>query len=112
MALNLTDLDRVREAMLAEVEHDIAAGVLYRSARLTDTGWSAYPDILKKAISSGDDAMLTASLQDPRYWLDQEQSRSSKGKVFCRTPNQVATASECGFEFSTGCGTAALGRAS
>jgi hypothetical protein len=82
MALNLADLDRVREAMLAEVEHDIAAGVLYRSARLTDAGWSVYPDVLKKAISSGDDAMLAASLQDPRYWLDQEQSRSSKGKVY------------------------------
>lgn len=68
--------------MLAEVEHDISRGALYRSARLTDAGWAAYAGLLKEAIRSGDDATLTASLRKPGYWLDQEQSRSSKGKVY------------------------------
>lgn len=82
MALNLVDLDRARDAMLAEVEHDVSGGMLYRSARLTDAGWAAYPGLLKNASESGDDATLAASLRQPAYWLDQEQSRSSKGKVY------------------------------
>lgn len=84
MTLNLADLDRAREAMLAEVDHDIAAGVLYRSKRLTDAGWAAYPELLKDASARGDDATLAASLLQSGYWFDQEQSQSSKGKVYMK----------------------------
>lgn len=82
MSLNLTDLDGVRDEMLAEIDQDIAGGVLYRSKRFTDGGWAAYPELLKAAAISGDASTLTAALAKAEYWRAQEQSTSSKGKVY------------------------------
>lgn len=84
MTLTLIDLDDARQAMLDEVEHDVATGTLYRSKRLTDAGWAAYPDLLRDAVTRGNDATLTGELARPEFWLAQEQSQSSKGKVFTK----------------------------
>jgi hypothetical protein len=84
MSLNLVGLDDARQAMLTEVERDIAAGALYRSKRLTDAGWAVYPDLLRDAITHGDDVTLTGALAQPQFWFAQEQSQSSKGKVFMK----------------------------
>lgn len=70
--------------MLAELERDVASGTLYRSKRLTDAGWVAYPDLLREAARHGDDATLAASLAHPDYWFAKEQSTSSKGKVYSK----------------------------
>lgn len=69
MTLNLADLDRARDAMLAEVEHDIAAGVLYRSKRLTDAGWAAY-----SAVSLLRPVVRGSSSTERRQWPTPDQS--------------------------------------
>jgi hypothetical protein len=68
--------------MIAELDRDLEADALYRGKRLTDAGWAAYPGLLRDALASGDDATFAKSLGVAGYWLDQEQSTSSKGKVF------------------------------
>jgi len=55
VGLNLIELDAVRAEMLGEIEDDLAAGALYRSARFTDEGSAAYPSHLKAAVETGSD---------------------------------------------------------
>lgn len=61
--MDLRHLDDVtRSAMLAEVEHDIAADALYLSPRLSPQGVNDYPDLLRDAIQIGDDETLATAL--------------------------------------------------
>jgi hypothetical protein len=59
--------DTTRTAMLSEVDRDIAAGpgptgVLYLSPRLSTQGISDYPELLRDAVQSGNDATLADAL--------------------------------------------------
>jgi hypothetical protein len=80
MGLNLIELEAVRTEMLGEVEDDLAAGKLYRSARFTDEGSAAYPGHLKAAVETGTDVSLIASISTASYWKTHEE-RNRGGKV-------------------------------
>jgi hypothetical protein len=96
MSLNLIDLDLVRDAMIAEIDHDIDAGTLYRSTRLSPAGWVAYPDLLKTAASMGDSETLAHSLANPAFWNMYEEKPSPKGnpRKVPRTANETLAESE------------------
>ena len=62
MALNLPDLESVREFMVSEVERDIGAGSLYLGDRLSSRGRAEYPDLLREAVASHDDSWLASRI--------------------------------------------------
>ena len=71
--------DSVREAMIRELERDIAAGSLYTSPRLTEEGAEVWPDILRKAAEQHEDAWLASTLRSRDLIRDHEQRRKPKG---------------------------------
>ena len=76
------ELDEVtRKFMLQEFERDFAAGTLYLSDRLTATGKTTYPELLRQAIKDGNERTLTQSLQHSGFWNTQEQ-RVRQGKPY------------------------------
>ncbi len=83
--MDLRNLDDVtRAAMLSEVDHDIAAGpgptgVLYVSPRLSPQGVSGYPDLLRDAVQTGNDATLAAALASNGRLLAHETAKHPKG---------------------------------
>jgi len=52
----------VRQHMLAEIDQDIADGVLVTSKRFTDEGAAGYPPLLRNAGSENDEAWLAERL--------------------------------------------------
>ena len=52
----------VRQHMLAEIDQDIADGVLVTSKRFTDEGAAGYPPLLRSAGSENDEAWLAERL--------------------------------------------------
>ena len=52
----------VRQHMLAEIDQDIADGVLVMSKRFTDEGAAGYPPLLRSAGSENDEAWLAERL--------------------------------------------------
>jgi hypothetical protein len=87
MALNLVHLDaRTRELMLEELERDIREGHLFDSPRLNAPGRNAWPDLLRQAITSGDEEALTRSLWENRYisaaeWRSRPTGGYTRGRL-------------------------------
>jgi hypothetical protein len=80
VALELADLDgKTRREMIAELEHDLAAGTLYTGKYLTDLGVERYPVLLREAIGGGSDESLIAALSDPGLFATTYQKRKPKG---------------------------------
>jgi hypothetical protein len=80
MALEYPDLDgTTRQYMLDELELDVKESRLYISPRLSGTGISDYPALLKSAIESGDDASLAGELRNNGRLNATEQRRKPKG---------------------------------
>lgn len=75
--------DTTRAAMLSEVERDIAAGpgtgAFYLSPRLSPAGINDYPDLLRDAIQTGNDATLAAALASNSRLLTHETAKHPKG---------------------------------
>lgn len=69
----------VRAAMLQELARDIADDSWYRSARLTDAGVQAWPQLLQAAITSHDDDWLANELQRQGLIRTHEERRKPKG---------------------------------
>lgn len=75
MALRLDDLDlTTRQHMLDELDADLAAGTLYRSPLLSETGAKHYPAILRASLVDGTEETLARALgaingvQPPARW--------------------------------------------
>lgn len=67
MAITHPDLDsNVREHMERELEGDLDNDSLYLSSRLTNEGRGLWPDLLRQAIKTGDDASLALQIQNLR----------------------------------------------
>jgi len=80
VALNLANLDSsTRSFMLDEIVHDIAAGNLYYSPRLSPVGRPLYPELLRNAVRSGTDDSLAAELRVSGRLNPTEERRKPKG---------------------------------
>ena len=80
MALKLQDLnEETRTLMIEEVDLDISKGQLYLSRRLTEVGKQKYPDLLKQAIMTGDDAWLADNLRYNGILKTAEKRRRPRG---------------------------------
>ena len=80
MALNYENLDpRTREHMASEIEHDISAGKLYLSNRLTEEGARNWPMLLKQAVQAHNDSWLASELQARGYLKSHEERRKPTG---------------------------------
>jgi hypothetical protein len=65
--------------MIRELERDQAAGVLYISPRLNDTGAQAWSQILREAFESHDDTWIATTLRSSGLLRTEEQRRKPKG---------------------------------
>lgn len=72
---NLEDDPRTRMFMLEELERDLPCNEVYRSARLTEVGWQAWPDMLREALELYEPQWLELRSKQAGYWLSHETSR-------------------------------------
>jgi hypothetical protein len=80
MALDYVDLDdTTRQLMLEELNSDISDGRLYISPRLTAEGRERYPELLREAMTSHNDAWLAHMLNTAALIKLEEQRRKPKG---------------------------------
>lgn len=85
MPLTLYHLDhRTRVFMHDEVQRDIAAGSLYLSRRLSDTGRISYVPTLLDAIANGDVDTFAAAIARGRLLSPYEESHSRRGTPYVK----------------------------
>lgn len=85
MSLFMHHLDaRTRVLMHDEVQHDIAAGSLYLSRRLTDPGRMTYVPTLLDAVARGDAGTFATAIQRGRLIKTHEESHSRRGMPFIK----------------------------
>lgn len=91
MALQLADIDdRTRLYMAKELELDLRESKLYFSRWFTDKAKRLYPDLLKKAIASGNDATLASDLSGPSIFVDAyEKQKPSGGTTMAAVPRNA-----------------------
>lgn len=83
--MDLRNLDDVtRAAMLSELDRDIAAGPgptggLSLSPRLSPQGVLDYPDLLRDAVQTGNDATLAGALASNDRLVTRETAKHPKG---------------------------------
>lgn len=71
--MNFEELDDVtRRYMLDEFDKEEAGGNPFRGKGLSIAGRTAFPDLMRKAVRSGNEETLIASLLEPSYWLPME----------------------------------------
>ncbi len=99
MAFNFKNLDdQTRLLMLKESESDLAKGVLYLSKRFSENGKRLYPELLKEAITSGDQETLAIKLKNLDCFLESEERKTKNGIVMAKVPeNANETFSESEF---------------
>jgi hypothetical protein len=69
MAMNFEELDDItRHSMLAEFEAEESSGNPYRGNTLSPVGLVEFSGLMRRAILSGNEQTLTASLLDLAYW--------------------------------------------
>lgn len=96
MAMHFEELDTVTRAhMLAEFEAEERGGNPYRGANLSAHGREVFPDILREAIRSRDEAWLILALSRASYWNDVEVYERG-GKTFEREINVRQAAERLG----------------
>ena len=72
---NLEDDLRTRVFMLEELDRDLPQNEVYRSARLTEVGWQAWPGLLREALERYEPKWLELQSKQTGYWLSHETSR-------------------------------------
>jgi hypothetical protein len=88
MPFNFQNLDnRTRKFMMDELEQDISTNNLYISPRLSSLGRGDYPDLLRRAIQSGDETTLAATLRGSgRMNLTEQRRTPSGGATTAKVP--------------------------
>ncbi|MGE5249542.1 MAG: hypothetical protein ACM3QS_04950 [Bacteroidota bacterium] len=92
MALYLENLDdRTRQLMLEEMEYDIDHNQLHISPLLSGQGERDYPNLLREAIQSGNDATLAEKLREHRRLIrTQPRRKPTGGYSIASTPGNAA----------------------
>lgn len=92
MALTYVDLDETaRRVMMAEIDNDIANGMLFTSPRLSPRGVHDYPQLLKDAVAHGTDASLEVEINRMGRLNVTEEKRTPKGRfTTARVPSNAA----------------------
>ncbi len=78
--MELVDLDWVRREMLEEFGRDVQAGTVYRSPRLTESGWPIYQELLLQAILEADGRWLADQIRDQDLLRKYEIRRTHRGR--------------------------------
>src|SRR6266446_4552263 len=87
MSLHLVNLnDQIRQFMLEEIERDIANNQLYLSPRLSGTGLTEYPNLIREAARGYDDDWLATSLRNNCRLNASEQRRTKSGYTTVKVP--------------------------
>lgn len=84
MPLNLVNLDTVRKLMLSEIEEDVKNNNIYFSPRLLNK--ELYLDLLKKAVTSGNDGTLAEDLLKNGCIKRLEPRRTKSGTKMVSVP--------------------------
>ncbi|UOX84668.1 hypothetical protein MUY14_22905 [Amycolatopsis sp. FBCC-B4732] len=63
--------------MLEELDLDLSRNEVYRSRRLTEVGWQAWPDMLRDALELHEPKWLELQSKQPGYWISHETYRRS-----------------------------------
>ena len=93
MGLAYRNLDeRTRSLMLAEIERDVAANVLYVSDNLSPQGKHDYPNLLRNAARTGTDVALAAQIKSRLN--THEKPRLLKSGEFSKPPVMRSNAHE------------------
>lgn len=102
MSMHYEDLDaRTRELMLLEFEAEERSGPSYRCNRLSESGRTTFPELMRNAICEGTERSLTESLLRHNYWRGEEEYERN-GVVRVRKLNLRQVAEQVGLcEFST-----------
>jgi len=83
--------DRTRQLMLEEMQLDVANNKLFISPYLSGQGVRDYPDLLRQAITSGDDTSLAAALTQQRRILRSYTRRTPRqGYSIVSVPENAA----------------------
>lgn len=98
MKFNFENLDdQTRKLMSDESEGDLAKGKLYSSKRFNEKGTHLYSQLLKKAISDGDEQTLASELKANDCFAKTEQRKTKTGSTTVKVPenaHQVLSESE------------------
>jgi hypothetical protein len=103
MSMRFEELDDVtRRYMLEEFEAEEQSGNPYRGKELSPTGRAAFPDLMRLAITTGNEQTLFAALNNSTYWVSSGVSRSKTGRSYSRSVNVAHDAERLGLtEFNT-----------
>jgi hypothetical protein len=87
MAMSYEELDRItRKHMLVQFEAEEASASPYRSKALSPAGLSAFPDLFRTAVSSGNELTLAHALGGRALW-DAEEEYTRNGITRARRRN-------------------------
>jgi hypothetical protein len=89
MSFSFRHLDaRTRGLMLGELTIDIAADRLYDGKYLNEDGRQVWPNLIREAISNGNEVSLANSISPQQYWLaTYERRKPSGGYTQARVPH-------------------------
>lgn len=100
--MNYEELDgQTRKYMIQEFEAEQANGNPYRSKALSRQGLATFPELMRSAIATGNEATLTHALDLPDFWEPMEQY-TRNGIARSRKRNVTQSAGRLALtEFST-----------
>jgi hypothetical protein len=92
MPMNFEELDKkTRSYMLSEFEAEEASGKAYRGRNLSAAGRTAFLELMREAIRSGNEETLASALADPAYWNPTEPYvRDGVSRIRSVNTNQAA----------------------
>jgi hypothetical protein len=88
--MKLENLESVRALMLEELEYDVSKDILYRSERLTDHGFTEYPELMRQAIASHDEQWLAHEINRRDLLKSHEIRNTKRGQITAKVPVTAA----------------------
>lgn len=100
--MNYEELDDVtRKWMLEEFNNEQSQKEHFQSKSLNQTGLSTFPDIMRKAIQTGNIESLAKDLSDPSFWNTSKPRRTKNGTTLIPINPQTESKMLAHSEFNT-----------